>query len=311
MKRKLLAFLAIVLCTGAMFTACKKSDTKDDSTPTNAQVATQTDDEAMLSKEMDDAASDVSTVIESDANFSGANAVLSPIVCDATVEVNRDSDPMTMTITFNGASCNASRVRTGQIVVSMAKGTEWKNQGAVVTVSYHNVKITRASDNKSVVLNGTHTLTNTTGKLLQDLATSGTIIHVIASTNMSISFDNGTERTWSVSKKRTYSWDNGAVLTVSGNRTEGNLTDVAEWGVNRFGKPFTVQFTQPLVYRQSCDFRLTAGEVKHTTEAYTATVTFGLDQAGAVTGCPGEGHYYYHLDWSGKNGAHLSIILPY
>jgi hypothetical protein len=312
MKHKFLIFLTVALCTGILFTACKKSDSKSDSATTDTQIAAQTDDEAMLSTEMDELSSDVSTVLETDATFSGDNSVLTPIICDATIDINKDSDPMTMTLTFNSGNCSAVRVRSGVIVVSMAKNTEWKTQGAAVTVTYQNVKITRASDSKSVTLNGSHVLTNTSGKLLYNLASTGTVTHTVTSTNMSISFDNGAARTWSISKKYTYTYSNGVVLAISGIHTEGDVENIAEWGVTRFGTAFTTVITTPLIYKQECDFRLSDGVVIHGTADYSATVTFGLDATGAVSGCPGESeHYYYKLDWTRKNGNHFSVLLPY
>ena len=311
MRQKFLTFLSVALCTGLLFTACKKSEKTDDSLNSDTQIATQTDDESLLSRGVDDVSADVSAVIESDGTFSGNYSVATRLVCDANVVVNKDSDPMTMTITYDGTSCSAERTRTGVIVVSMAKGIEWKNAGASVTVTYQNLKITRVGDSKSVTLNGSHVYKNVSGKLLNDLATAAPIVHSITSSNMSVSFDNGSATTWNISRKHTFTYDNGAVLSISGTHTEGTVTDIAEWGMNRFNKAFTTVISTPVVIKQSCNLRITGGVITHNTAAYTATVTFGLDSTGAITDCPGEGHYYYHLDWTSKTGTHLSIVLPY
>jgi hypothetical protein len=311
MKQKFFSFLAVALCTGLLFTACKKSDTTENSTTTNAQMATQADDESMLSDEMDNSAADVSTAVEADASFSGNNSVLDRLICDASITFNKDSDPMTMTLTYDSSSCSAARTRSGVIVISMAKGTEWKNAGATVTVTYHDLKITRALDKKTIVINGSHTYVNVNGKLLSQLASSGPIVHNILSSNMSISFDNGTARTWNISRKHTFTYDNGVILTITGLHTEGDVTGIAAWGMNRFNNAFTTVISTPLVVKQSCNLRITEGVVTHTTAAYIATVTFGLDATGVVTGCPGDGHYYYHLDCTTSKGATLSIVLPY
>ena len=311
MRQKFLTFLAVALCTGLLFTACKKSDSPTNSTDSDTQIATQADDESMLSQEVEAASTDVNAVIESDASFSGNNSVVTRLVCDANITVNKESDPMTMTITYDSSSCSADKVRTGVVVVAMAKGTEWKTAGASVTVTYHDLKITRKSDGKSVIVNGSHIYKNVSGKLLSDLATASPIIHTITSSNLSVSFDNGTATTWNIAKKHTFTYDNGAVLTITGTHTEGDVTEIAEWGMNRFNKAFTSVISTPVVVKQSCNFRITGGVVAHTTAAYTATVTFGLDSVGTAIGCPGEGHYYYHLDWTSKAGTHLSIVLPY
>jgi len=311
MKQKLSAILTATLCAVILFTACKKSDKTTDDSTTDAQIATHSDDESMVSGETDEVTTDVNAVVESDTSFSGNAAVVSQIVCDASVVVNQVSDPMTMTITYNGEACSAKHARTGVVIVSMTKGTHWKNAGAVITVTYHSLKITRKNDQKAITLNGTHTYTNVSGGLLQHLSSQNSITHTISSSNMSINFDDGTARTWSINKKCIYTFDAGVVLTVSGTHAEGDVANIAEWGMNRFDKAFTTVINTPLVFKQACDFRLTSGVVTHAMAAYTATVTFGLDAAGSVSGCPGNGHYYYHLDWTRKNGNHLSIILPY
>ena len=171
--------------------------------------------------------------------------------------------------------------------------------------------ITRTLDNKSITLNGTQTYTNVTGGLLINLPTLGTITHTITSSNLSITFDNNQQRVWQVARQRSFTYNNGVVITVTGMHTEGNITGVAEWGTNRFGHSFTTAITSSLIFRQDCNFRLTSGEVKHATQLFNATVTFGLDVSGNPTGCPGTAPYYLKAVWTGPLGNTHSVILPY
>jgi hypothetical protein len=115
---------------------------------------------------------------------------------------------------------------------------------------------------------------------------------------------------WQVATRRVFTYDGGIVLTITGNNTIGSTEGIAEWGVNRFGHDFMTTITQPLVIRQDCAFRLTSGEVSHSGFG-TATVTFGLDINGDPSSCPGTGHYYFKLTWTGPNGGTISKILPY
>ena len=71
------------------------------------------DDESRVSGEIDAVVTDANTVIESDNSFSGNAATVAEIVCDASVVVNKTTDPMTMTITYNGTNCGGIRKRTG------------------------------------------------------------------------------------------------------------------------------------------------------------------------------------------------------
>lgn len=309
MKHKFLASLLPVLCVAILFTACKKND--DTGTPDeDAQVVAHASDESQVSSDLDGISLDVSTVVEYDPVISGNNSVLDEIVCDAAVAYNKESDPMTITITYNGSNCGAGRARTGKVVLSMAKGQEWKTPGAVITLTFQDLKISR--DNKSISINGTQTFTNVSGGLMFELPnTPEGITHTINSTDMSVSFDNGTARKWNVAKKHKYTYENGIVLTITGTHTEGDDTGIAEWGTNRFGNSFSTSITSALVIRQECNFRLTDGAVKHSTDAHTSIVTFGLDATGILTTCPGTGHFYYKLAWTGRNGNSLNLILPY
>jgi hypothetical protein len=128
---------------------------------------------------------------------------------------------------------------------------------------------------------------------------------------MKVSFDNGTARSWNVAKQRVYTYNEGAVLTITGTHTEGEETGIAEWGSNRAGIAFKTSTVTPVVVKQSCNFRVTGGAIKHSTGEFSAVATFGLNEGGEITECPGTGKYYYKVVWTGKNGSSLSVILPY
>jgi hypothetical protein len=117
---------------------------------------------------------------------------------------------------------------------------------------------------------------------------------------MSVTFDDGTQRNWQIAKRRTFTYDNGIVISVTGISALGN--GIAEWGINRFDNSFTSAIIEPLVVKQSCDFRLVSGQIKHTGPVVTTTTTFGLDVNGSpVTSCP-SGSFYYKVVWTGANG---------
>jgi len=227
------------------------------------------------------------------------------------VVIDTVSNPRTITITYNGSNCFGGRTRTGVIVISMAPGVRWKNAAAVLNVSFQNLKITRVVDNKSITINGTQTYTNVSGGLLVNLPTLNTITHTITSSNMSVTFDNNSQRNWQVARQRVFTYNNGIVVTSTGTRSDGGVTGIAEWGTNRFGNSFTTVITQPLVIRQDCNFRLVSGKVTHTTALFNAAVTFGLDVNGAPTSCPGLASYFLRIEWTGPSGIPRTLILPY
>jgi hypothetical protein len=311
MKKRILYLLTFSLAIA--FTACKKGSGSDNNT-NNDQVAVHSDDQSRFSGEVDAISNDADIALESSTNFSGRlQNVLGNIGCDANAVLNTTTNPMTITITYDGTNCLGNRTRTGVIVLSMAQGTQWKNAGAAVTVNFQNLKITRLSDNKSITINGSQTYTNVSGGLLINLASLGTVTHSITSQGLSVTFDNGAQRSWQVAKQRVFTFsNNNVVVTTTGTHSDGNNSNIAEWGTNRFGGAFTTAITSPLIIRGDCNFRLTAGAVAHTLPLFNVNVIFGLNANGTPTTCPGAGSsYYFKAIWTGANGDTLKIIRPY
>ena len=301
----------LALAFSVAFTSCKKEATPTTTSSEEAnEIKAHAEDQNRVSNDMDNMTTEISGALEGFASFSGRSQN-SFQTCGIIPAIDTSANTWTLTLTYNGNDCFNQNFRTGTIILSTPARSRWKNAGSTVTVTLQNFKIKRLADNKSITLNGTQTLTNVSGGLLANLASVQSITHTITSSNMSITFDDNTQRTWQVAKKRVFTYNNGAVMTVHGIGTNGNITNAAEWGTNRFGHAFTTSITQPLVVRQDCNFRLTEGEVKHQGFA-TATVTFGLNASGAPTTCPaGNGTYYYKLTWTGPACNSASVVLPY
>ena len=316
MKKQLTLLSVAILSIGLIFTSCKKESTTSTTDPTDdaTQLQVQTDDQNRFSSESDAADDDANVALETfGGSYVGARPLTPlPLRCDADVTVDTTVNPRTITITYSGATCGgANRTRTGSIVLSFAPGFRWSAAGSHYDITYNNLKITRLSDNKSITINGTKTITNVTGGKLVNLASLGTITHTVTSSSMSVTFDNGSQRTWQVARQRTFTYNNGSVITITGIAPASVGNGVAEWGINRFGRAFQSAITQPLVLKQDCDFRLVSGQVQHTGYFVTTTTTFGLDaQGNAVSTCP-TGAYYLKIVWTGANGQSHTYIGPY
>lgn len=336
-----ISFALLIACVGLVYSCTKNNAAGSNSTTTTADVQTQSDDDAQVSTESDAVSNDVNTALYSSVTVSGSSAgavegsgrltvmgggvktvdstitvtdtMNTTLICDASFNVKDSGGIRTVTITYNGTNCWGDRTRTGTVVISMPVGTYWRDAGATVSVSIQNLTITRKSDNKVIVINGTKTITNVSGGLLIDLATLGTITHTISG-SLSITFPNGSTRVWGEAKKRVFTYNDGVVITTTGTHTDSlSNSDVAEWGVDRFGNAFESLITQPKVFAQSCDFLLTSGQNEIlTSEGITATITYGLNSSGDATGCPtGNATYYYKLLITLANGKTYTFIEPY
>lgn len=269
------------------------------------------DDHARFSVEEDAIFNEINAVLESTTGFAGRGYSIQSSICDASITADTSGSTRTITITYNGSNCLGGRTRNGSVLISMPQSTRWRNPGAVISISFQNLKVTRNSDQKTMTINGTLTHTNVSGGLLANLQAGSTITHTISSTGMSVTLDNGQQRSWNVARRRVYSYNNGIVISSTGTSTQGSFQNVAEWGTNRFGNPFYTYSIQPMVIRQDCGFRLVSGKVALSTNLFNATMTYGLDAAGMPTSCPATGNYYLRVNWTGPSGLPRVVILPY
>jgi hypothetical protein len=127
---------------------------------------------------------------------------------------------------------------------------------------------------------------------------------------MTVTFDNNTQRSWQIAKQRTFTYNNGIVITTVGTHTDGSTTGISEWGINRFGNIFVTAIVQPMVIRQDCDWRLVSGRVTHSRLAANVDVTFGLDSAGNPVTCP-SGPFYMKIVWTNANNVVRTYIVAY
>jgi hypothetical protein len=330
MKTKILYRVATLAAfSGILFMACNKSNSSA-STDTPADMQVQSDDESRFSNESDAVSNDVNTAMSFNSTVSGAGAAAhvgygqgvafegiphtdSPNpICDATITVDTANNPRTITITYNGNNCNVTRTRTGVVVISIPQGVHWADKGAQVTVTITNLKIVRLLDQKSITLNGTHVYTNVSGGSLTNIVQLGSITHTVTSSNMSVTFDNGTQRSWQLARQRVYAYANSTLTaTETGMHTDGTTSGISEWGTNRFGNSFETVITTPLVISSGCGFQLVSGAAELIRPNVTINVTFGLDSQGNSTSCPVSGSYYFKLVWEGAGGKTYTFILPY
>jgi hypothetical protein len=332
MKTSILYRFALIAgFTGMILTGCKKSN-DNSAGQSNTDLQTQSDDQTRVSNETDALSDDVNASLTASGTIAGSSSspgirygvttdgggpdtLKNTLICDAVVVADTVSNPHTLTITYNGANCAGNRTRTGVVVISIPANQHWKDQGATVSVSIQNLKITRVSDKKSITFNGTHLYTNVSGGSAVQLVlgTISSITHTVTSSNMSITFDNGTQRTWNIARQRVYTYSNSVgKVTETGFHTDGTTQGISEWGTNRFGNSFTAIITQPLVISSGCAFQLVSGQAELINAAGMTTITFGLDNTGAASGCPVVGAYYYFkLVWAGAGGKTYTFILPY
>ena len=312
--KKLSLQLLLAGAFAVCFTACKKDEPDPTPTPTtqNQQATTQADDNARVSKELDDMTKDVNDAVSATPSMSGGR-VDEILPCDATVLYDTLDANRQITITYDGTSCDGQRTRTGVVTVAIPVGVNWTDVNAVLSVDIQDLHITRLSDNKSITVNGLQTITNTTGGLVAFLSSLESIKHRIEGDNLNIAFDDSTNRNWSVDKQHHFEYDNGIKFSVTGMHAEGSTTGIVEWGTARDGSEFQTIIDEALTIRQDCNFRLTSGKetIKNLTTNQQLTLEFGLNAQGEPAVCPGLGMYYMKIGWTDWQGNPQHLLYPY
>lgn len=276
MNKIILTTLTVAILFGGVI-SCKKKTTEDPAPTTDSQVTQSSD--AKLS-------SDASNQLLDDVNngLSDQSAArLLPNSATATMTANKD----TLTIIFSGDNAAGTYSRYGKIVARLSSPStaRWFDVGAQWIVDIQAVKVTRKSTGSSVIITGSKTITNVSGGRVVDVITSGTAVTHTITGDMLLSFDNGTARTWHISRQRTFerNADNTLKITISGTSTDGTYSNISEVGTNRFGSAFVTTIDTPVIISNcSGTYKVIQGITTHHKIGKDITVTYGLNSAGTL-----------------------------
>ena len=312
MKKQIILLVSItILSTG--FYACKKEDQQ----ALDAKTKQFNDDSNNFKAESDQADNDVNNTINEIPAFGRGAGVVSSPLCGVTI----DSSQLVQKIlffNFDGITpCfSPSRTRSGQIKVQLTTGSNWHMAGSVLTLTYNNFKITRLSDNKSILFNGTKTLTNVNGhNWLTFLAGTSTFKYRSRAYNVNVTYNDGSTAVWNQTCITEWLYTptgNHApylTFTSNGDSTVNSYSNSSMWGTNRYGEAFITYYTTPIISNTYCGlWRPNSGELIHHVNTSDFALTLGVDQSGNATtlNCA----YGYKVSWT-INGNSNSVVLSY
>jgi hypothetical protein len=311
MKNLLLA-VSLCLAIGTIITidSCKKTSSSEDDSVSATDAITVM---GTMNLTGDDAGSAAGQAV----SFTGKTEGTYQSSCVSAID---SSVAGKLTITYNGTNSCFGLTRSGTVTVTLANGTtQWQAVGAQLTVTYNALKVTDANGH-TFTLNGTHTITNVTGGLAWQigygLVTNDSAIHRNQSSNMSITFPNGSQRTWTTidRTRKTVSVYSGGVNTITLTDYSQNTGGVAASGTNRFGNTFTSTIATPIVsnnYNLSCIYEPYQGVVQHAVGNRTATITYGTNSSGGAQGTPtvcGSGFYIQYENSNGQAATPIFVL---
>lgn len=306
MEKRLLKTSILIASLALAFVSCKNKveETPDDS---QEQITTSSD-ESDVNSAVDKILEDANSLL-SGSSLSGGRA--DGLICGATVDSALKANGI-LKLTFDGSTTcvYGTRTRSGSITMSLPEGTKWSTAGAVLTITLDNYKVTRVSDGKSLTFNGTKKITNVNGGLIRNLSDGGaSVVHKVRG-NLSITFDDGTQRTWQVARLRTIKLASSVyTVTIAGDTSVLGRNNIDVWGVNRRGNTFYGAISEPIILSSACEYHAISGTKEHKGLAREIAVVFGVDASGNVVSgtCP----YGFKITWTNAKGNTRTAVVAY
>lgn len=304
LKLNLLIWLVAILTFS--FQACKKNAKEDIADDTASQLQ-HSADEANFTNETEASLDDVNATMGSSGlgKFSIVGATIDSIIADKKY-----------IITYNGNNANGTRFRTGTVTVQLTSGAKWRDVNSVITITFSNLSIKNNANNKSIIINGTHVVNNVNGGLVNMLTAGSTsVIHKITG-SMTVTFDDGSSRSWAIYRQREILITAAGVPTIkiSGFGSLDGVGNIVVAGTNRSGSAFSTIIEQTVVHTKNTDcfggvWIPVSGVKTHKKLAREISVTFGVNQAGVevTSGCP----YGYKVNWTNLRNESKQAVIGY
>lgn len=309
--------LAALMMSSILISAFPSCVKEEDKAKLDAQTEQFNSDADKYKEESDQADSDINNSVNDNGSFGGrVGGVLSSPLCGVTIDSSQLSQKI-LFYNFDGITpCfNPSRTRGGQIKVQLTTGNSWNDAGSVLTLTYNNFKVTRLSDNKSIMFNGQKTLKNVNGhNFLGFLAGTSTYKYQSRAFNVNVTYDDGSTAVWNRAYVTEWLYTPTAphspiVFTGEGDTTLNGFSSVDTWGTNRYGQGFTSYYSAPYVSNTYCGlWRPNSGTLTHHLNNADFTLTLGVDQSGNATTL--DCAYGYKVTWT-INGTTNNVVLSY
>lgn len=313
--KKSIKFLSLLFLSGAIIlSSCKKKkeeeeQLKKDEATLQTENENQSKDQSQVQTETKNAFDDANSAFSGTSAGKSTNAIS---ICGATVDTSSIASKIIF-INYDSTTTCTGYKKSGKIKVQLISGTSWRNAGATVQLTYIDYKVTKIATNKSIVINGVQNVTkqNTIDWITFLTSGTGSVTYKTRANNMSITFDDGSTRTWSAAHTSSYSVASGVVTAShSGDTTITGVSSVSHWGTNRFGKTFTTAISTSIVSNNTCGWwKPISGVVSHLVNSKSFTTTFGVASDGVPvsSGCA----FGFKVDWTGVDGTAKQAIVSY
>ena len=196
-------------------------------------------------------------------------------------------------------------IKKGKITVELINGKKWTDAGAIlretdsVYVTYKGITRFYAGERR---------VTNVSGGYFNVNAAPNPFVYTMHSYG-SVTFENGTQRTYWITRKNTFTKSSPYSFSITGDTTL-NSVSCTIGGTTRYGENFLVQAPQPIVSNNNCGYDApTFGQRIVTYGTESVTITYGVDETGTqiASGCA----YGFKINWTKLSGATGTAVIPY
>ncbi|MES2397181.1 MAG: hypothetical protein V4549_14315 [Bacteroidota bacterium] len=322
MKTKKILFTGVIAVMIAVFaiSSCKKEEepapivTPPTVSPTDStSQTTRASDQTNVENESNQAMDEANDALMGVSTTRGVQAT-----CGYTIDSSQKAIGK-ITLNYDGITVCNGKKRSGSIAIQLPYNgttiTTWSTAGATSSLTFYNYKVVYTADNKSLLLNGTHTVKNVNGGGLVALYFGTPMVNKVRS-HMQISFDGGTAIEWNSAKLRTITYNNGTGVLKASMAGDSiyNSENIAMWGINNMGDHFTITVPTAFSYDiwnpiTNCVYKPLTGQIVYSGIAYEITLTYGVNQDGTypfIGTCP----WGYKIEWDTNNGS-LYAKIPY
>jgi len=321
-------FSTSIACLAILFLVigCKKSDTM--STPTAAeeavlavQVSQTSSDQTIIENDNDAIATDATKATETVPGFNSSTKVtgLFGAPADSTKDSASyrwfviDRSPIArgfkrMLLRYLGLREDNGLTKQGYITIELIKGTKWTDSGAVLKET-DSVSITYR-DGKTRIYQNTRYVTNVSGGYYNIKNKINPFVYTMHSSG-SVTFENGTMRTYWIARRNTFSKTPPYPFTTDGDTTY-NGSKCTIGGTTRFGTSFWVESPQAISSSTQFGYSAPTTGIRKLNNSGVSpvTLTFGVDSTGNQVAA-GIQPYGYKISWTKLNGQSGIKIIAY
>jgi hypothetical protein len=320
--------LSIIIC--ALFTSCDK--TGYTIVKTTADSATQiitANDELDVNYEFDQAineallATTLSTFACGEKINQGTENELYTTLNQVIIDTSEIIDSALIRLTYYGKNADQTKGRSGVITLHFARDNNgkiipWKNPGASININFEQYEVIVLANNKSIWMNGSSTIINVSGGLLQKASditlNPGDTLKDNVSGNIAFTYNDNVNIiqtwTWYINQVRKFTIQN-AILTssINGDSSINGSNDISTSGTTRFGSVFYTQTIAPVVQTISSLYILSnpiSGEKAIHGIPEPLSIEYGVDSNGNPVS--GISPYGYKISWISNGGQAVTIV---